>query len=129
MCRVSTKGAEVTMKRTLLFCIAACSITTGSSAYISAQSNSCQVPTQCVRPDWNWPRSSRYLSASYFDRNYPRDPKAAPPRQHLGVDLGAPADTRIESPVAGTLIRVHYDRDPSKAYIIIRETATGYEHV
>jgi murein DD-endopeptidase MepM/ murein hydrolase activator NlpD len=116
------------MHRTLFFCGLTLLLLAGLGADVVAQ-NSCQVPTQCVRPDWNWPRSSRYLSSTYFDRNYPRDPKAAPPRQHLGVDLGAPADTRIESPAAGTLIRVHASRDPAEAYIVIRESATGYDHV
>ena len=117
------------MHRALFFCVAAAIPLIASSADLAAQSNSCQVPTQCVRPDWNWPHSSRYLSATYFDRSYPRDPKAAPPRQHLGVDLGAPADTRIESPVAGTIVRVRANSNAAEAYMIIRETSTGYEHV
>lgn len=89
----------------------------------------CEVRNRCAIPDWVWPRSRSNLTAEYFDRRYPRDPAAAPPRQHLGIDLTGRAGVSVQSPASGTIVEVHASRDPSQAYMVIYEPTTGFEHV
>lgn len=63
----------------------------------------------------------------YFDPIYPLSQQ----RQHLGVDLPSGRGTDVYSPVVGTIVATNATNNVAAAesYIIIRETATGVEHV
>ncbi len=76
---------------------------------------------------WRWPLSNNNVGCLYFDPEYLRDEDA----QHLGIDLPAGSGTRVNSPVAGRIIRNNASNSVPvrEAYLVIRETATGYEHV
>ena len=50
--------------------------------------------------------------------------------QHLGLDIDAPIGATVVSPVTGTVIVNRTGRDDiNNAYLIIRDSATGQEHV
>jgi murein DD-endopeptidase MepM/ murein hydrolase activator NlpD len=98
---------------------------------VSAQSCYVVPPrnSRCPVPEWTWPGNRRQITAYYFDPSYTRDPAAAPPAQHLGIDMNGSVGDPVLSPVSGTLIRVHYDSNPRQSYIVIRETSTGLHHI
>jgi murein DD-endopeptidase MepM/ murein hydrolase activator NlpD len=65
-------------------------------------------------------------SAGYFDPSY----TASENRQHLGVDLPAARNTPVRSPIEGTVVLNRTGaRDIMQAYLVIRDTGSGHEHV
>lgn len=74
---------------------------------------------------WGYPLSTVKISCIYFDPNYPYSQD----RQHLGMDLPSYAGTRVNSPVAGRIVKNETYKPADQAFLVIRETATGYEHV
>jgi Peptidase family M23 len=94
----------------------------GSCLFASASSGS------TPQYSWGWPLVNFSVGCLYFDPNYPYSQD----RQHLGIDLpGTTAGTRVNSPVAGRVITNRSSNSiiVDEAYIVIRESATGYEHV
>ena len=65
-------------------------------------------------------------SYGYFSTAY----ATSESRQHLGVDIGASAGSKVYSPVDGLVVEDKTAAsDIMKAYMVIRDSATGQEHV
>lgn len=72
------------------------------------------------------PKALGTISAGYFDDTYLTEEGV----QHLGVDIPAPDKSVVVAPVSGTVILNRTNvADPFNAYLIIRSSATGFEHV
>jgi hypothetical protein len=72
------------------------------------------------------PEALGTISAGYFDDAYLSEEGV----QHLGVDIPAPDRSVVVAPVSGTVILNRTNvADPFNAYLIIRSSATGFEHV
>jgi len=80
---------------------------------------------------WVWPLQNMALSCVYFDPNYP----ASQSRQHLGLDMalsrGVTKGAVVVSPVEGSVVVNHTGMQyvTEQSYLVIRESATGVEHV
>lgn len=75
---------------------------------------------------YDQPVAPRGRVHGFFDQNY----RQSENRQHLGVDLPSPAGTSVVSPIDGEVV---FNRTQgtaaSSAFLIIRDTNTGAEHV
>lgn len=100
--------------------------TLDSRGFIMGEWRIVEPPRSSPQAPYLRPVPGDQVSASFFDPTY----RVEESRQHLGVDLTAPAGTDVVSPVDGTVV---FNRtagvDASTAFLIIRETATGAEHV
>ena len=97
------------------------------SALGAGMAFSAAVAAMTPQTGWEWPLTRIRVGCVYFDPVYP----VSQDRQHLGIDLPADSGTRVYSPVAGRIITNNAANSVSaeQAYIVIRETRTGYEHV
>lgn len=84
---------------------------------------------EAAEPDAVWimpynsgpPQGGRFFDAGYV---------VSENRQHLGVDLTAPAFKTVVSPVDGEVVTNATSKsDIMQAYLVIRESGTGFEHV
>ena len=81
-----------------------------------------------------WPTRSKKVNAEgeFWDKKYNNGVAKADWSQHVGVDLKASSNDSVYSPVEGFVI-FNNTRDrgvtQGKAYIIIKDISTGWEHV
>lgn len=82
--------------------------------------------------NWKFPTSSKIVNYGFFDPRYNDGEAKADWRQHLGLDLKANTSTPIYAPVKGYIIFNNTqvkNVTPFESYIIIKDVATGFEHV
>lgn len=91
------------------------------------------------RPEWADPVAGMTLTCGFLDPNYVRTPCRASGvqdarddwRKHLGADFRAPAGTTVVAPVSGEIVLFNAaSSTPAElAYLVVRDAATGEEHV
>ena len=75
---------------------------------------------------WKTPVAYTSVSAGFYDPSYAKTQS----RQHLGTDLTAPGGRAVYSPVAGkVIVNKTTHPDINEAYMVIKDSATGEEHV
>lgn len=83
-------------------------------------------PAESQAAGYIQPVTPRGRVSGFFDLAYLKSEG----RQHLGVDLPSPAGTKVVSPVDGKVVLNRTAGvEPSLAFLIIADTATGAEHV
>lgn len=111
------------LRRTILF---TCVLTVGAGVAFA-------------RPGWTDPVKGMTLTCAFLDRNYIRTPCTSKGkedhrntwRQHLGADFRASVGATVYAPVKGKVVMVDAgaSKDPALAYLVIKDSQTGEEHV
>lgn len=81
---------------------------------------------------WPTPLKTVNFEGKFWDPGYNNGVPKSSWAQHLGVDLKADTKTKVVSPVDGYVIEnntMDGTTTQAQAYIVIKETTTGYEHV
>lgn len=70
------------------------------------------------------------VSYGYFDPRYHQGDALSDKRQHLGSDLRGKAGQSVIAPVSGTVVVNNTSvSDIMQAYLVIKDSATGHDHV
>jgi len=117
------------LPQTLLVIIGAFSLTLGSAVFMSANAEPGCQPKNARLYNHNDFNINGKISSRY---NHTRDPfKEGKKRKHAGVDIAAPAGTKIYAPASGVIVTAsnNYRNNPKYGKVLVIETAPNIRTV